>query len=280
MTTFIAEAPEPKRSSATMTLSWGTLNIPVSVYTATEETRIPRKEFVDGDTSRPAGRAAIDKSTGELVKDSEKVVRMVEASNGVFVEFDDYEVAACTGQKGVAEILTFIQNEDILSYVVEKAHQVRPPRKKGIPDPAASKAFGLLLQAMATSGASALVRVALRGPAKYAVLTATGDLLFVHSTEGVRKPLPLDIGPATQAEVEAATALIDSIGITEAPVLPDVTAKKVMKAVNDKASGQAPVEPAEKPVVVDIMAELQASIEASKTADKWDAPSGQQPVEV
>ena len=274
-TNFIAQAKEPGRSSGSMTLSWGLLNIPLSVFTGTQETRVARKEFVDGDVDKPAGRAVIDKTSGEVVE-SRRVVRMAEASTGQFVVLDDDEISACTGTKGVAEVLTFVPNSDILQYVPEKLMQVRPHRTKGIPDPAASKAFSLFVTALASQNVSALVRVALRGPAQYALVTATGDLVFVHSTEGVRKPLPMGLVPVTAEEQRIAGDLISTIGITTCPKLPDVTAGKVTEYVEKKAKGAPVVTPSAGPAtqVVDIMAELTASIANAKTTAKWDAPSG------
>jgi len=275
---FIAEAAEPSRASGSMTISWGVLNIPVSIYTGTEETRVSRKEFVDGDVSRPAGRSVIDKSTGNLLTSSEAVIRMAEASNGSFVELSDDELAECTGQKGVAEVLTFVPSDQALRYVPTKVNQVRPPSKKGIPDAASAKAFSILSQAMADKGVCALLRVALRGPAQYALMTCTGDLIFVSSTDGVRKPRPLQMVPVSNEEAAAAGNLVASIGITEAPSIPDVTAEAVQKFVDHKAAGgpQAPLPAAPQPAQVDdMMSLLEQSIHQAKANSPWSAPTGE-----
>lgn len=276
-TNFIADAQEPQRSTGTITLSWGLLNIPLSIYTGTEDTSVRRKEFVDGNVDHPAGRAIIDKATGEIV-DNARVVRMAEASNGTFVVLDDDEMAACTGVRNVAEVLTFIPNSELLSYVPNKLMQVRPHRTKGIPDPAAAKAFSLFVQALADMQVSALVRVATRGPAQYALVTATGDMIFVHSTDGVRKPIPMGLVPVTPDEQKMAGDLIAAIGIQGAPRLPDVTAQAVGKYVDSKAQGlPAPAEPkTPKTNENDIMAQLLKSIDDNKAAKaKWGAPTGE-----
>jgi non-homologous end joining protein Ku len=274
-TNFIADAKEPTRSNGKITLSWGLLNIPLSTYTGTEETSVSRKEFVDGQVDHPAGRAIIDKLDGSIV-DSSRVVRMAEASNGTFVEMTDEEMAACTGTRNVAEVLTFIKNEEILSYVPNKLMQVRPHRTKGVPDAAASKAFSLLVTAMTDLQVSALVKVAMRGPAQYAILTSTGDFIFVHSTDGVRKPIAMGLVPVTKEESEAAAKLIDSIGVMQAPRIPDVTAQAIGQYVDSKAAGN-PAPKAQEPVpveAVDLMSKLLASIDEQKSARKWGAPTG------
>lgn len=279
-TNFIADAKEPQRSNGKITLSWGLLNIPLSTYTGTEDTKSSRKEFVDGQVDHPAGRAVIDKTTGEVVE-SNRVVRMAESSNGTFVELSDEEMSACTGTRNVAEIVAFIKSDDLLNYVPNKLMQVRPHRTKGVPDPAATKAFSLLVTAMTDLHVSALVKVAMRGPAQYAVLTSTGDMIFVHSTDGVRKPIPMGLVPTTIEEDDAARNLVESVGIMDAPRIPDLTAQAIGQYVDDKAAGMpAPSEPNLQPVKVpDIMAELMASIDAHKNAPKWGAPTGS-PVKV
>ena len=53
-----ALAPQPTRASNSFTLGWGLLPIPLSVFTGTEETRVARKEFLDGDPEVPVGPCA------------------------------------------------------------------------------------------------------------------------------------------------------------------------------------------------------------------------------
>lgn len=274
-TNFIADAVEPKRSSGTITLSWGLLNIPLSVFSGTEETSIGRKEFVDGDVELPAGRAIISKVTGEVVE-RDRIVRMAEASSGVFVELSDDEIASCTGNRNVAEVVTFIRNDDIFRYMPTRLMQARPHRTKGIPDPAAAKAFSLLISAMASTSVSALVKVAMRGPAQYAILTATGDLLFVCYSDGVRKPLPMGLVAVTGDEQAAAQNLIDAIGIGQAPHVPNVTAQAIGQYVDSKVAGGAIPSALPRPPTtqVDLMAQLTKSIEEKKNAPKWGAPTG------
>ena len=80
-------APQPNRSTNSITLSWGMINIPCSVYTGTESVSVARKEFVAG-TDHPVGRVSIDKVDGTVV-DRADVIKMAEATSGVMVELDD-----------------------------------------------------------------------------------------------------------------------------------------------------------------------------------------------
>jgi non-homologous end joining protein Ku len=264
-----ATAESPSRAHTSFVLSWGMFAIPVGVYTGTEKTAVVRKEYAEGNVARPVGRIAYDKTAvaadGTIkALDTTEVVRMAEASNGAWVELTDDEIADCTSPKGLGEIVTFVPVKDTGVYLAADLYQVRPKREKGKASPAAEKAFGLLLAAMAKRKVQALVKVALRGPARYALLDAEGNLTFVHTCDAVRRPIPLETPKVTPAEVNLAVALIDAVGI-DTPVITDDTAAAVRTYVDAKAKGiPAPAKPAAPAIRDDIMATLEASIAASK----------------
>jgi non-homologous end joining protein Ku len=276
MRSYLADADAPARSTSTITLSWGLINMQLSVYTGAESSAVTRKEFVGGDSSRPAGRATIDKSTGEIV-DSSLVTRMAEASNGAWVEVSDDEISQVVGVRNVAEILAFVpRTEAFERYVPDGLHQLRPKKNKGAVDPASATAFALFLHALEERKVVALVRLATRGPARYGLVLATGDFLYVHATDEVRKSVPLALPAVDPRMVPQALNLIDAIGIA-VPSLPDETAKGVRDLIEAKAAGKPAVV---KPIPVsteegNIMDTLLASIDAAKvTKNTWAAPSG------
>jgi DNA end-binding protein Ku len=275
MSNYIAQAPEPTRSTGTITLSWGLVNMSLAIYSSTEEVSLGRKEFVGGDPARPAGRAPIDKTTGKIV-DQADIKRLSQADNGMWVEVSDDELAGVIGVRNVAEILAFVPEMNALSqYVPDGYYQLRPKQNKNVPDPASNKAFSLLSAVMDQMGVYALVRLALRGPARYGLVTPQGELIFVHSTDEVRWAKPLVRAPLDPKEVEMARNLVEAIGIGT-PELPNHTARELIKLVNAKAAGQEPEE-AEEPAttkVDDIMSIVQASIAARKgEANEWAAPA-------
>ena len=264
-----ATAESPSRAHTSFTLSWGMFAIPVGVYTGTEKTAVVRKEYAEGIVTRPVGRIAYDKTAigadGKVAAlDPIDVVRMAEASNGAWVELTDDEIADCTSPKGMGEIVTFVPIKNVGTYLPADLYQVRPKREKGKASPAAEKAFGLLLAAMAKRKVQALVKVALRGPARYALLDAEGNLTFVHTCDAVRRPIPLETPKVTPAEVNLAIALIDAVGI-DTPEITDDTAAAVRQYVDNKAKGiKTPAKPTPVAIPDDIMATLEASIAASK----------------
>ena len=262
-----ALAPAPQRASTKFTLSFGVLNINLSVFSGTEQTRVSRKEFLlDGDTLVPVGRSAVRTDTGEVIP-SDQVVRMVEASNGAWVTLTDDEIADCTAPKGVGDVLTFVPVKDIGAYLAEDQAQVRPVAVKGKTDPASDKAFALLCATMKKKKVVALVRVALRGPARHGLLFPDGSFVYVRTADQVREARPLnDSHKFSEAELNLASALIDAVG-TSTPVLTDDTAPAVRAFVEAKAAGiPAPVVAEREAIPLDIMAALSASIDAAKAA--------------
>ena len=136
--------------------------------------------------------------------------------------------------------------------------------RRARPTPPPSKAFSLLLTVLSKRKLHALVRVAMRGPARYALLDAQGNLFLVHTADAVRGPLEVTKGKHSEAELNLAEALVDAVGI-DAPVLMDTTAPVVLEFVNQKAKGIAPAPVAAAPAIpVDIMSQLLASIDATK----------------
>jgi non-homologous end joining protein Ku len=259
--TFNAQANAPTRASNSVTLAWGGLiNIALSVFSGTEATNVSRKEFVKG-TDVPVGRANIRKDNGAIIESVDDVVRKAQATNGTWVEFNNDEVAAATCPAGQAEIVSFVPVKQVGQYLTQDVVQVRPKATKGKVDPAAAKAFALFTTALRKTRTVALVKIALRGPARYGLLTPEGDLLYIYTADAVREGRPVDDGFKFSAqETNLAVSLIESIGV-DAPVITDDTAEAVQKAVDIKAAGQPAPTPTEPQASTDdLLAALQASI--------------------
>jgi non-homologous end joining protein Ku len=268
-----ALAAMPTRATTSFTLAWGLVSIPVSAFTGVEETRVKRAEYIEitdakGNKSLVAvGRSPIRKDTGAVV-DTAEVVRYATADSGELVILTDDEIAACTSPKGVAEIVTFVPAKDASQYLAATQYQVRPKSTKGKIDPAADRAFSLLITGMKTRKVVALVKVALRGPAKYALLSYDGTLTMLYTADAIRQAMYSTVEQASQyrfdkRELDLATTLIDSVGI-DTPVITDDTAPVVQEYVNSKATGKV-TKAVEAPLpTIDLAAALMASIDATK----------------
>lgn len=263
------KASPPQRATGTFTLACGLLAIDLAVYSGTEETRVARHEYVDGDPTRPVGRAQIDKTTGELIETS-RIVKMCTATSGAVVAVSDEQLLAGTLPSGECEVVTFVPVEDAWQYVTEGVYQLRPKARGTGKDKranvAAEKAFAVVLAGMAERQVWALVRYSLRGPARYGLLTYEGDLYPCCTTDQVRERRDLPAPEVTAAEVAMVQTLIEAIGIST-PIIVDETARQVQEMVDGLAAGIEPLAPmAEAPVVVDLMASLMASVDAAKAS--------------
>jgi DNA end-binding protein Ku len=260
-----ALAPAPTRAHTSFTIGWGLLSIPVSVYTGTESTRVARKEFTmntDGEWI-PVGRSPIRTDTGEVI-DSAGVTRRAQATSGEWVTLTDDDIADATSViRGVGNVECFIKVTDVGRYLVEGQSQVRPRREKGKSNPAAEKAFALLLKAMKSRKVVALIKVALRGPARYALLDSEGTLSLILTADAIREQRPMDPVSISDAELAMAQSLIDAVGVAR-PVLTDTNAPLVQAWVDAKATGVVPATVATPEPVIDVMAAIQASIDAAQ----------------
>jgi non-homologous end joining protein Ku len=237
-----------------------------SAYSGTEPTRVARSEFIEvGEALVAVGRSPIRKDTGEVI-DSADVIRKAKATNGAWVTLTDDEVAEATSLvRGVGTIEAFIPVKHLDRYLAEGQMQVRPKTEKGKPNPAATKAYALLLKAMRSRKVVALVKVALRGPARYGLLNSEGVFTLVYTADAIREHRPMEAVEVSKAELEMAASLIDAVGV-DTPLLLDTNAPAVQAYVDTKATGKAPEVITTPSPTVDIMAAISASIDAAKAA--------------
>lgn len=260
-------APAPTRATSSVVLSAGLMNIPLSIYTSVETTSVVRREFFNGNPDVSVGRVPVRRDTDEII-DSADVCRMAQATDGTWVTLLDSEIVDCVGLTGGCEVVSFVPVKDTGRYLTDGLYQVRPKADKKA-GTATVNALSLLFAGMKARKVHALVRFAMRGTPRYALLTATGDLLTIATADAIREELPLLWMKHSKVEVDMVATLIDAIGV-DTPVIVDDIAVKVQAFVDTKAATNgAPVskpgEPA-KPVIVDMVEVLQASIAQAKAA--------------
>jgi len=267
-------ASAPGKAMNSITLQWGLISLPLSIYKATEDIAIARKEFY-GD--EPVGRQYIVKRTGDVIEYSDVEKRAL-ASNGTWVALTDAEIAQATGNRERCEVITFIPMSAIgTQYAAEGIDYVRPKRYKG--RSLCDEPFALLMAAMAQTGTAALLRLALRGPARFAALTSEGTLIYLAPVQALREAPPLPSVAADSKVLAVAVTFIETTGITT-PTLSNDNPAKVQDFIDAKAAGKAP-SALEKAAPVnngaDIMESLMASIaqqEAKKIVRKRTTKKG------
>lgn len=262
-----ATAPVPNRSTSSFVVSFGLINIPVSVYTTITDTKVARKEFTaDG---HPVGRKAYDKVTGADVQTGD-VVKMVEVG-GATVPLSDAEIADATGHvAGIAPIVGRVPMAELnSSFITDVVYQLRPKNDKKV-QAASNRAFALLTTTLKETDEAALVRVSIRGSvAKWGAITPDGYLRIVHSADQVRAALPMPDTAVSEKETELAKALLSAIPTVAVEDLRDDSSERVAAYVDEKlaaltGTGALLTEPTvlAPAVVDDIYAQLQASMDA------------------
>lgn len=260
-------AEAPKRSTASATIGWGILSIPVSLYSGTEKTGVSRKEFTaDG---HEVGRKPYDKVTGADVT-QDQIVKRFQCPDGSLVDLTDDEISAVVqttpGQMTIEGFLPSTVMSDG-TYVVDNVMQARPAKRQSgkakVEDPAAQKAFTLLLNAMTKEKVVALVSFTLRGAQRYGIITPDGRLSTILFDEGVREDLPLPDSDISKDELEMGRKLIGALKLDTPPVVSDEASKKIVEYAVAKAAGGDTAEVVEAaPVeqVGDLMSLLEASL--------------------
>lgn len=257
-------APAPTRSSATITVSFGLLSIPCAIYSGTEDTAVKRREFVrtfatdedgeplvneDGEpviNLVPAGRAPINKETGELVSNDD-IVRLVETDHGP-VEVTSEEWSALTGAApGTAEVVCFLPLAHMAAghYVPEQMYQIKPKKEgKGKNKVEVSgKPFDLLMAAMRRQAVFAIVRVTTRSGTspRFGALMPNERLYLLHFDNEVRATIERDPNDISEVQLERAAKMIAEATTKEPPELVDDASARIREFAEQRArDGEVP----------------------------------------
>jgi DNA end-binding protein Ku len=254
------------------TISFGLIAIPIKLFNAVRHKGVSFNQLDERTMSRIRYRKVSDE-TGEEVPD-EHIVKGYEVSKGryVLVDPDELEPFIPAATRTV-ELEEFVELSDIDPVYYESAYYVAPD--------ANPKPYVLLARAMEEAGKVAIGRFVMRNKQYTAAIRATDGRLvmstLVYADEVVQPDsidelAGLDDVDVSTREVQMAEALVDSLSDEFAPdKYRDDYREQVLGLIEKKAAGEefeVPEVAAEKPKIVDLMAALEASVEAAKTARK------------
>lgn len=269
-------APAPNRSSGSFSISFGLLNIPVSLYAGTEEVRVKRTQWT-ADGRKVGNQTCVkndDDTYGEAVERRD-LVKKYDTGEGL-VDLSDEELdALATTQPGVADILgvlptallydgTYVANGQLWQVRASKLGSGRAAK----PNPGGQKAFALLLAALKAERSFALIRFGKNGSVNHAALLHTGELVGLYTEAEVRESVHLPLLDLIEEEVDAARALLRTAKSRTPIALENDLVGRVQEYALEKIKGEggekiAPV--VEQKTAVDLMDLLRASVEAAKT---------------
>jgi DNA end-binding protein Ku len=258
-------------------ISFGLVNVPVKLYTATSPKTV-RFNQLSSKTGARIRQKRVDPTTDEEVP-YEDIVKGYEITPDRYVTITNEELEALDPKATrTVDIEEFVDLVEIDPIYYDHNYYLAPTA-------GGAKAYRLLLDAMREAGKVGIGKVVLRSKQQLCALRPTGDVLALTTMlwgDEVLSPDRLDeIGEieeaqATDRELKMAEQLIDSLSAEFEPTkFHDEYREQVLALIEAKANGEEiAVQPqVEEPAAApDLMAALEASLAAVRPGDSDDAP--------
>ncbi len=249
-------------------VSFGLVTIPVSVGLAQQRRDISFRTL-SRETGQPVRQKRWDPERDVEVT-QEETVKGYEVAKGQYVrvEEDELQRFAATNERTI-QILQFVDLSEVDPVYFERGYWLEPQER-------AERPYALLAAAMERAGRAALGRF---------VLSTKEHLVLLRPVDGVLALQtlywPEDVRVADRREVaerlEGVAVADDELAVAEQLIegltrdfepgaYPNETRARLQEFLDAKAEGQEPAQPAEHPApapVVDLMAALKASLEAT-----------------
>jgi DNA end-binding protein Ku len=252
-------------------ISFGLVNVPVKLYSAVSRKTV-RFHQINQKTGHRVAQKRVDSVSGDEIA-YEDIIKGYELAKDHYVVITPDELDALDPEKSrTIDIEDFVDLADIDPVYYDHPYYL-------VPDKGATKAYGLLLNAMEESGKVAVARVVLRTKEHLvAIRPAPGNVLTMETmlfADEVISPEELDDLPegkdlkASERELTMAQQLIDSLSSDFEPgKYRDEYREKVLELIERKAAGEEIAVQPEAPEpkkVPDLMAALEASLAAVKS---------------
>jgi DNA end-binding protein Ku len=260
------------RAIWTGAISFGLVNVPVKLYSATSPKTV-RFHQLSGKTGARIKQKRVDPSTGDEVA-FEDIVKGYELSPDRYVLIEPEELEALDPKATkTIDIEEFVDLAEIDPIFYDHSYYLAPTA-------GGAKAYALLLEAMREAGKVAIGRVVLRSKQQLCALRPSGDVMTMATMlfgDEVVAPDRIDeldaVGEAqaTQRELKMAQQLIESLsGEFDPAKYRDEYRDRVIDLIERKAAGEEiAVQPqADEPSPApDLMAALEASLAAVRDGE-------------
>lgn len=253
-------------------ISFGLVSIPVKLYSAVSHKSVRFKQL-DGRTNARVKQKRVSAVDGEEVPYDE-IVKGYEIMKDHYVVITDEDMASLSPKASrMIDITDFVDLADIDPVFYESAYFL-------VPDELARKSYALLAQAMETSGKVAMASLVMRtkqhlaairpvaGHLMLSTMVYHDEVLDVEEIPGLEGIAEIEV---TEAETAMANQLIDSLASDfESSKYEDTYRIELLKLIERKSAGElteaAVPAAAEREGVVDLLAALEASVNAAKAA--------------
>src|SRR5436853_7538270 len=263
-------------------ISFGLVNVPVKLYTATSPKTV-RFHQLSSKTGARIRQKRVDPTTDEEVP-FEDIVKGYEITPDRYVTIEPEELEALDPKATrTVDIEEFVDLAEIDPIYYDHSYYLAPTA-------GGAKAYRLLVDAMRESGKVGIGRVVLRSKQQLCALRPTGDVLTLSTMlfgDEVLAPDRLDEldavedAQASERELQMAEQLISSLSREFDPSkYHDEYRERVVQLIERKAAGEEiAVEPEEEEPAAapDLMAALEASLAAVHDEDAKPPPSKKAP---
>ncbi|MEX3623561.1 non-homologous end joining protein Ku [Viridibacillus arvi] len=251
-------------------ISFGLVNIPVKLHTATENKDIKLRQL-HKECHTPINTVKVCEGCKKEVK-SEDIVKAYEYSKNKFVVLDDEELEKLKkeNEDKAVEIIDFVKLEEIDPIYFDRSYYMAP-------DSGGGKAYSLLRKALSESGKIGVARIIIRSKEQLAVVRVYKETLVmetIHFPDEVRSVVEVPNIPSEEAvvkkELDTALLLIDQLTtIFEPGKYNDEYRTELMELINEKKAANNIVTARDKQNitpnnVTDLMSALQASLDKTK----------------
>ena len=250
-------------------MSFGLVNVPVRLFSATENHDVQFRQVHEKDGGRIKYQrvCSID---GEEVPYSD-IAKGYETADGQMVVLSDEDMRSLPSRSSKEiSIEKFVPSEQIDPLLFDRSYYLEPD-KTGL------KPYVLLRDALEKADRMALVTVSIRTRMTLAVLRVREGVIVLQTllwSDEVRTPefeFLSEETHATDKELAMASSLVDSLaGDYEPDEFEDDYSEAVEALVSSKIEGgevrEAPAPEAEETEVVDLLAALQRSVDKAKAA--------------
>lgn len=262
-------------------ISFGLVNIPIKLHTATENKDIKLRQL-HKECHTPISYAKVCEGCKQEVK-NEDIVKAYEYSKNKFVILDEEELEKLKkeNEDKAVEIIDFVKLEEIDPIYFERSYFMAP-------DSGGGKAYSLLREALHESGKIGVAKIMIRSKEQLAIVRVYNETLImetIHFPDEVRSTADVPNIPTQQSvvkkELDTALMLVDQLTTTFEPdKYTDEYRTALMELIEEKKAGNNVVSTTEKQTelpsnVTDLMSALQASLD--KTKKKKPAPRKRTP---
>ena len=256
------------RAIWTGSIGFGLVNIPVKLFSATQESQLDL-DMLDKHDNSNIRYARINTNTGKEVEWANIVKGYKYNDKYVVLSEDDFEKAAPEKNK-LININEFAEETSIDTTFYETPYYLEPTK-------GGEKAYVLLREALKQSGKVAIGQYVMRNKEALCLLKAQGDMLLllkIRFPEEIREYTDLNIPKnitVKPAELKMAQTLINQLSPKKLSLdkYKDTYDEELMKIIEAKAKGKKTKQPEIKIVnskSKDLMAQLKASLAPRKKA--------------